>query len=748
METRIHYKVCPFCEAGCGLELTLSGEKVVQVRGDKAHVLSRGFCCPKGIALKEFHEDPDRLRMPVIRERGGFRTVDWDTAFRKVEEGLGRVRAAHGKNSVALYLGNPNTHTMAGALFMALLIRALQTRNIYTASSVDQIPKQTACGFLYGSPVAIPVPDIDRTKLFVIFGGNPLVSGGSLMTAPDMRRRIRELQERGGTCIVIDPMRTRTAEVSDIHLPILPGTDVYLLLGLIRHLFEKNAIRTEAFGERLRNLEALKKAVSPFTLERAARVCAMKPEAVQDLADRIAFTRPSALYGRMGTSVTAHGTLASWAIEVLNLLTGNLDAPGGTGFPLAAHMQAKAASRKGFVTGRWHSRVSGAPEVMGELPASVLAEEMETPGEGQIRMLITVAGNPVIALPESGRVDAAISELDFHVAVDYYINDTSRHADVILPPTSPLSQGHYDFVFHGFSVRNTAVYSAPVFPVPEGEKAKWEILARLALLAEGKGGDTSPELVEGRILEGLADKVVAALGEKSGVTAGMLIQGLTPPPGPERILDFLLKIGPYGDAFGMKPQGLSFEKLAALPHGLDLGPLKSRLKDVLATPDGCMDLLPEILAEDIRRLDRAEERMHRADRPFLLIGRRQLRTNNSWMHNLPSLLKGSRCTLMVHPEDARNLNLKEGGMAEVSSDAGSLEVPVTLSERIIPGLVSLPHGWGHQYPGARLSVAETHPGVNTNRLTPRAMDPVSGNAVLNGIPVSIQPVSDEKGEHA
>lgn len=718
---------------------------MLKVRGDKDHVLSRGFCCPKGVALKAFHEDPDRLRLPVVKENGKFRTVDWQTALNCVAEGLGRVRSAHGNNGVALYLGNPNTHTMAGALFLAPLIKALKTRNFYTASSVDQVPKQAACGFLYGSPATIPVPDIDRTQLFVIFGGNPLVSGGSLMTAPDMRRRIKDLQNRGGSCIVVDPMKTKTADAADTHLSILPGTDAVLLLAIVGHLMASGAVRVQAYNGMLRNMDALKDAVAPFTLERAARVCGMDIEEVRHLADQIAQTEKTAVYGRMGTSVVPFGALGSWAIEIVNILTGNLDAPGGTGFPLPAHLPEKAQSRKGFVTGRWASRVSGAPEVMGELPVSVMTEEMETAGDGQIRMLITVAGNPVIAIPESERVDKAIGALDFQVAVDYYINDSTRHADVILPPTSPLCQGHYDFVFHGFAVRNTAAYSPPAFPVPEGEKTKWEILAHLALIAGGGSADAPPQLVEQAILSSLAGNVVRALGEQSGVTTDMLITALTPPPGPERILDFLVRVGPYGDRFGMTPNGLTFEKLGAAPHGVDLGPLKSRLKDVLSTPDGCMDLLPEIMAADIRRLDATPENGARADRPYRLIGRRQLRTNNSWMHNLQPLLKGSTCTLMVHPEDARTLNLTDGGRAVVTSDAGRLDVPVAITDRIKPGVVSLPHGWGHDYAGAKLSVAETHPGVNTNRLTPANMDPVSGNAVMNGIPVAIGVLSSAQG---
>lgn len=743
MTTRTAHRVCPFCEAGCGLEITLTAGEITRVRGDRDHVMSKGFCCPKGIAIKELHEDPDRLRHPVIKENGLFRKATWAEAFGKIYKGLSFIRKKHGTDSVAIYLGNPNTHTMAGALFLKPLIKALNTRNFFTASTVDQIPKQTACGFLYGSNDLIPVPDIDHTDLFVVFGGNPLVSGGSLMTAPDMATRIKQLKARGGKLIVIDPMRTKTAEAADQHHFIRPGTDVALLFALLGILFKDQGFPKSSYDDRLKNIEKIKKYAETFTAELASKICGISEEAIIKLALDIKNAEKCAVYGRMGTSTVRFGTISSWLIEIINIITGNLDRHGGTMFPKPAHIPEKTVSRNGFVTGRWKSRVSGAPEIGGEIPVSVMAEEIETPGQGQIKALVTVAGNPVMAIPESERIDRAISGLDFMASVDFYINETTRHADVILPPASPLSHGHYDFVFHGFAVRNGAVYSPPVIEKNADEMDKWEILAKLALIAAGNGPEADPSDLAENMINGLADATIKAIGgEKSGIKREMLTSQLTGAPGPERILDFLLKAGPYGDGFGMKQGGLSLKKLLESPHGIDLGALTPRLDSVLATQDGKIDLMPDIIENEIKVLCNWASGFRNLESELLLIGRRHLRTNNSWFHNLPSMTKANPCDLLVNPQDAARLGLIDKGHAEVESEAGKITVPVSVSDRIMKGVVSLPHGWGHDMQGAKLSNAEKTPGVNTNRITPNRIDPLCGNAVLNGIAVRVRTAAE------
>lgn len=734
------FRICPLCEAGCGLEITLDENRVEKIRGDKDHPMSKGFCCPKGIALKDLHEDPDRLTTPVIRgENGEFRKAGWEEALEMVDSRLNHIRKESGNDSVALYLGNPNTHTMAGGLFVRPLVKALKTKNFYSASTVDQMPKMAACGWVYGHPGRIPVPDIDRTDLFVVFGANPYVSNGSLMTAPDIPGRVRALQKRGGKMIVIDPAKTRTARAADRHLFIVPGTDAYMLCAVINVLFSKGMVSPGHLSDFTdpEDIGAIKNAVSQWTPEAAAPVCGVAKEEITRLAEEIGSAGKCAVYGRMGTSTVRHGALCSWLIEVINILTGNLDSEGGTGFPRAAHVPEGSLAGKGFATGRWHSRVSGAAEVCGELPVSVLAEEIETPGKGQIRALLTIAGNPMVAVPESDRLDSALGDLDFMVSVDYYINETTRRADVILPPAPILAHGHYDFFFTGLSVRNLAAYSPPVLEKRPDEKYKWEILSHLALIASGKGPGADPGQVADGMVGDLAKTVIKALGgeEKAGISQQDLAAMVSGRKGPERVLDFLLRIGPYGDNFGLKPDGLSLEKLEASPHGMDLGPLESWIDHALANPDGKIHLFPEPVRSALAEIKNPPKPAE--DRPFLLIGRRHLRTNNSWMHNIASLSRNNPCTLHVNPHDAEALGLAEKDTAAIKSSAGSIFAPVEITDRVMPGVLSLPHGWGHDMEGVKMRVARKNPGVNTNRIVPADTDPLSATAVLNGVAVAV-----------
>ena len=741
MSEKTVYRICPLCEAGCGLAVKLSQNDVEKVRGDGDNPMSKGFTCPKGIALKDLHEDPDRLRTPMIRENGVFREAGWDEALALVERGLARVRKNHGNDAVALYLGNPNTHTMAGGLFIRPLVKSLGTKNFYTSSTVDQMPKMIACGYLYGHPMRIPIPDIDHTDLFVVFGANPFVSNGSLMTAPDIPGRVRALRKRGGKMIVIDPAKTKTAQAADRHLFIRPGSDAFMLLAIVNVLFAEKLVSPGHLGDFIDrdDLGALENAVSEWTPETVADICLVPAADIRDLAREIASSGRCAVYGRMGTSTVANGGLSSWLIEVINILTGNMDRPGGTAFARPAHVPDGGIPKRGFVTGRWRSRVSGAPEVAGEFPAAVLAEEITTPGDGQIRMLITIAGNPVVGAPESDRLDEALGQLDFMVSVDYYINETTRRADVILPPASILCHGHYDFFFHGLSVRNYAAYSPPVLAKGAGEKDKWEILAHLTLIASGMGAEADPGLVAQGILHELASGVIKSLGgaDKAGVAEQTLVDMLSGRTAPERILDFLLRIGPYGDNFGMNPAGINFDKLCEHAHGMDLGPLQSWIQTALATPDNKIHLFPKVFRDAVDQLEAPPEQPGDRDRPLYLIGRRHLRTNNSWMHNIPALSAHNPCTLHMHPENARSLGVENNDMVEITSDAGTITAPVEITDTIMPGVVSLPHGWGHDMKGAQLRVAEKNPGVNANRITPAVMDPLSATAVLNGIPVAV-----------
>lgn len=730
------YRTCPLCEATCGLEISIDGDEVVRIRGDRDDVFSHGFICPKGSSLKQLHADSDRLRTPLIRRDGGFEAATWEEAFAHVAAGLQPILAEHGRDAVAVYLGNPNAHNMSGPIYGRALVKALGSKNVFTASTVDQMPKHLSCGLMFGHPDLIPVPDLDRTGYLLMLGANPHASNGSLATAPDWPGRLEGIRRRGGKVVVVDPRRTRTAEFADEHLFIRPGTDALWLFAIVHTLVDENLVTPGRLEEACTGLDDIARVAARFSPERVEATCRIDAETTRRIAHELAQAETAAVYGRIGTHTTEFGSLAAWLVDVINILTGNLDEIGGAMFPRAAHERPR--KRGGFRTGRWHSRVKGLPEVRGELPVSTLAEEIETDGVGQVRALITVAGNPVLTVPESERFDAAISGLDFMVSVDIYRNETTRHADVILPAPSPLNHAHYDFAFLGFAVRNVANYSPPVLPIPDGMPDEWEILLRLAAIVAGMPPDADIQPFDDLVFTTLVgaaigDEASAVFG-RSGAEVGAATEGGS---GPDRILDFLVRTGPYGDAYGQNLEGLTLRKLRDHPHGIDLGPMQPRFPDALATPSGKIELAPETLLADIPRLEAA------LDAPLsdglLLVGRRDLRSNNSWMHNLDILVKGKeRCTLQIHPGDAERLGIGQGVSVSVTSQAGTVTVPADVTEAIMPGVVSLPHGWGHDLDGTGLSVAARRPGVNSNRLSPGTMDPLSGNAVLTAIPVEVR----------
>ncbi|MCK6556057.1 molybdopterin oxidoreductase family protein [Candidatus Binatia bacterium] len=742
MPTR--YRICPLCEATCGLALTVEGRGVTAVRGDDADVFSHGFVCPKGAALADLDTDPDRLREPLVRRDGVHVPVSWEDAFAEVERRLTPIVAAHGTNAVGAYVGNPNAHNLALLTYGQVFLRALRTPNIFSASTVDQIPKQLACGLMFGSFLSVPVPDIDRTDLLVILGANPVDSNGSLWTVPDFPGRLRALRQRGGRCVVVDPRRTRTAEAAGEHVAIRPGTDALFLFAIVNTLFAEGLVRPGSLADLATGSDAVRTAAAPFTPAAVAAACGISADTTQHLARDLAAAERAVVYGRIGTCAQTFGTLASWLVDVINILTGHLDRPGGAMFPLApafaANAEGASGSGRGVRIGRRHSRVRRAHEVMGELPTACLAEEIETPGEGQIRALFTVAGNPVLSTPNGARLARALDRLELMVSVDIYLNETTRHADIVLPGLSPLETGHYDVVFPQLAYRNAARYSPPVFAPPSGRPTEWEILLRLAGIVMGQGA--------GADLRSLDDFVIGAQVQRAvdnphspvhARDAGDIFAALAPRVGPERLVDLALRTGPYGDAFGARPGGLSLARLEAEPHGVDLGPLAPRLPDLLRTPSGKIELAPRAIMGDVARL-RAALSDGGGERPFRLVGRRHLRSNNSWMHNLPSLSGGrDRCTLQVNPADAGRLGLSDGSRARITSRAGSVEAAVEVTAAIMPGVVSLPHGWGHHLDGTRLRLAAVRPGVNSNLLTDEeALDPISGNAVLNGIPVSVE----------
>jgi len=737
MSESTHHRICPLCEACCGLELKVRDSKVISIRGHDSDVFSAGYICPKGVALKDLHEDPDRLRTPLIKRNGEFVPASWAEAFAEIERRLPPILAQHGRQAGAISVGNPSAHKIGLLLYFARLAKALGSRNVFSASTLDQMPKQLSSGLMFGHWLSIAVPDITRCDFLLVLGANPLASNGSLWTVPDFKGKAKAMQARGGKLVVIDPRRTETAAMADAHHFIRPGADVFLLLGLVHTLFDEKLVQLGRLASLVNGVEAVEAAVKDFSAEVVAPRCGIEAASIRGLARQLASTPRAAVYGRIGTCTQEYGTLASWLVDALNVLTGHLDEPGGAMFPKAAAFAHNTAgqpgSGRGITTGRHTSRVSGAPEVFGELPMTCLAEEIETPGPGQVRALITVASNPVLSSPNGARLARALDSLDFMVSMDIYVNETSRHADVILPGLSPLEDMHYDVAFPQFSWRNHARYSAPVFAAPECQPAEWETLLKLSAIVQGQGAQTPAREIDDRYFAGDAKKLF-------GNTAQAVIDATQGLHGPDRLLEVALRAGPYGDQFGRKPDGLNLAKVRAAPDGIDLGELMPRMPEVLRTPSGRIELAPPSLLQDLQRATQAIAQPVPA---MVIVGRRDVRSNNSWMHNLPILAKGPmRCTALVHPIDAKRLGLADGALARISNQGRSIEAQVQVSEEMMPGVVSLPHGWGHGLPGTRMALAAERPGANLNTLLDEDWrDPLSGNAVLSGVPVELQAIA-------
>lgn len=757
---RTHYRTCPLCEATCGVAIEVDPAadggrgRVLRVRGDADDPFSRGFICPKGSTLGALHHDPDRLRAPLVRKHGRLEPASWEEAFAAVEAGFAKVFAEHGRESLALLLGNPITHHLAPALYVGPLVRAAGTRQLYSASTVDQMPAHVVAGLVWGNPLAFAIPDVDRTDHLLVLGANPIASNGSLLTAPDLPGRLKEMPKRGGRLVVVDPRRTETAERADLHLFIRPGTDVFWLAALVHTLFEEDLVSIGRLEPFVDGVDTVRGLVEPFSPERVAGICGIDAETTRREARDLAKAAAAAVYGRVGNHTVEFGTATAWMAAVLNVLTGNFDRPGGvmTSSPIASPIADGEPGGRGYRVGRWKSRVSGHPEVNGELPAAALAEEIETPGEGQVRAALTIATNPVRSYPNSERLDEAFAGLDFYVAFDVYVNETTRHADVILPPPSGLAEPAYELTFMANAVRSVAKFDPPIFE-PEGP-SEADVFARLILALRGAGGgrgasDTGgadPAVVHEELL---SDAVERFLAKATGAAADLgrdeimaALEGHTPT---EKLLDLKLRTGWQGDLFGRRPGGVSLAKLAEHPHGVDFGPMVERFPERLETASGKLELAAEPLVEDWRRVRARLDALGEGGRTatdgdgLLLIGRRHVRSNNSWMHNVEALVTGrDRCTLLMHPDDAAKRGLEDGATAEVRSRVGRVRAPVELSDAMMRGVVSLPHGWGHDVDGVRMQVARAHPGVPSNVLTDDAViDTASGNAVLNGIPVEV-----------
>ena len=726
---------CPICEASCGIELTIdrAARRVVRVDGDTEDPRSRGYLCPKAYAMSAVFEDPDRVRRPLRRRGSDWDEISWDDALDTVAERLQQVRRRHGAESVASYIGNPIGSDVGAQLYLRHLMGALASPRAFSAITMDQFPKVVSSRLMYGNGAVLPIPDVDRTDFFLILGGNPLVSQGSLMSAPDMKGRLRALQARGGRVVVIDPRRTETAELADEHHFIRPGADAFLLLAMIHVLFEEDRIALGRLGPHVDGVEVVRDATRDFPPETVVEATGISAEEIRRLARELAAARRACCYGRIGTCTQEFGTLASWLIDVVSILTGNLDEPGGSMFPRPATGQLEPSASTGapMPVGRWRTVVRDLPEVNGTLPSAALAEEIDSAGEARIRALVSISGNPVLSTANGARLSRALERLDFMVSLDIYVNETTRHADYILPSTSQLEFENYDYLFEGTTTRNMARWSGAAFEREPGALHQWEILLGLAARLQGR----SAQEIDDEAFVLLAAKHHAR--DRTGGRSPEDLLTALPERGPMRQIDLLLRTGPYGDAFDDTTDGLSLAKVRAHGRAVDLGPLESRFPELLRTEGRRIALAPKEIVADLVRL---REALVRPRSGLRLVGRRQLRNMNSWLHNAELFAAGRpRCTLRIHPDDAARVGITAGGRARVRSRVGELEVDVEISDEMMPGVVSLPHGFGHVDPHARLRrAAMKQPGVNANVLTDdEALDVLSGTSVANGIPVEV-----------
>jgi anaerobic selenocysteine-containing dehydrogenase len=725
----------------CGLKVTVADGKVAKIRPNEDDVWSRGYICPKGTTLGELHEDPDRLRRPLVRRGGEFVEATWQEAFAEVERRLRPVIEAHGLEAVTAYYGNPVAHNFSLSRYAGAFTPMANLPVIYSAGTVDQWPKNVSSALLYGSMWSFPIPDVDRCDYLVVMGANPHASQGSLLACADVLGRLAAIRKRGGKVVVVDPRRTGTVKHADEWLPIRPGGDAALLMAWAQVIFEEGLVDLGHLEGKVAGVEQVETLCREFTPEAVAGRTGLAADDIRRIAREFASADRAAVYGRIGTCNQEFGTLASWLVDVVNVLTGNLDREGGSMFanPIAWSMTSLTPPEfaEGFSFHRWKSRVRAAPEVLGQVPISCLAEEIATPGEGQIKALVTIAGNPVLSAPAGDRLDEALPELDCMIAIDNWLNETTRHAHVILPGYSVLEQPHYDEMLWSWAVRSAGKYSPLIFEPDPEQPAEWEILLTLAALIQGqKASEVNVEALDQLFFAGLVAGITQLPGSRIEGRDPAEIVAATPGRGPERLLDFQIRTGPWGECYGEDPDGLTLEKLAAEPDGLDFGPMVPRLEEVLRTASCKVELAPEYIVGDVPRLRKA---LAEPEDGLVLVSRRHVRSNNSWMHNVASLMTGrDRCTLLVHPDDARPRGLENGATARVRSSAGSLEVPVEVSDEMRPGVVSLPHGWGHDKRGARLAVASRHAGVCSNVLAPGDLvDAASGNAVVNGIPVEV-----------
>ncbi len=661
-----HYRTCNLCEAMCGIEITYQNKTVISIKGDKNDPFSEGHICPKATALTDLYEDKDRLKTPLKRTDTGWVSISWEDAYEEVVSNLKEIQQKYGKNSIGSYRGNPTVHNTGLTLFSGPLLQSIGSNQVYTATSADQLPHHFASLMMFGHYLMFPIPDIDRTDFMLIMGGNPAVSNGSIMTAPDFSKRLKAIKERGGKVIVIDPRFTETSKIANEHHFIKPGTDALLLLSLLFVIFDEKLTSKGHLKEHLNSWETIKELVKSYSPESVSNIIGIDSDKIKNLARQFANAKTAVCYGRLGLSTQEFGGMCQWLVNVLNCVTGNLDSVGGALFTLPVidiiGMSREKGKKGSFNT--YQSNIHKLPEFSGEFPVVTLADEILIPNENQIKAMITIAGNPVLSTPNGKRLEEALESLEYMVAIDIYLNETTKYANIILPTTTGLEAPLYDLVFHQFAIRNTAKYSEALFEKSEEQRHDWEVLKELTTRLSGRGN----------------------------------------PMDIEQTLDYMLQFSTY------RNPKLSVSELKKHPHGIDFGPLKPQLPERLFTSDKKIELAHPLFIEDLKRLNKRIKQWKEESNleyPFYLIGRRHLRSNNSWMHNSKRLVKGKeRCNLLIHSKDAENLRFKDGQVVTVTSTIGQVKLPIEITDKIIPGVVSMPHGWGHHREGTRLSVAE------------------------------------------
>ena len=696
-EVKSHYRTCNICEAMCGIEIKYQDKEIISIKGDQKDPFSKGYNCPKATALQDFYTDKDRLKTPIRRTATGWEDISWDEAFTEIAEKIKGIQDTHGKNALAVYLGNPNAHSLGNAIFLKPFMKSLGTINRFSSASTDQMPHHVASNFMFGAGMLIPVPDIDRTDFMLIIGGNPVVSNGSMMTAPNTLGRMKAIQKRGGKVVVVDPRRTRTAKIADQHLFIRPEKDALLLLAMIHCVFATDKVNLRHLEAMVEGLDEIAELAKNYSPEAVSDFVGIEANSIRTLTAEMTAANSAVCYSRMGASTQTFGGLCQWLTNVLNIITGNFDRAGGAMFPQPAFDLLRNHKRGHKSTfGQYNTRVRKLPFFNGEFPVATLAEEIQTEGKGQIKSLITVAGNPVLSTPSGHKLAEAFEELDYMVSVDIYLNETTKHANIILPGTTGIENSHFDIFFNSFSVRNTVKYSKPLFEKEDNQLSDWQILKEIAA----------------RVTDTPLD-----------------------PYTPEMILDMELKSGPYGE------QGMSLQKLIDNPHGVDMGPLMPCIEERIKTAEGKVNLTPQLYLDDLPRLNAVMTKPARDKQyPLDLIGRRLVKSHNTWTQNSERLVKGKNpCTLEVHPEDAQTLGIANKQLVTVSSVVGEVEIEVVITDDIQQGVVSMPQGWGHNQKDTNMSVAATQPGVSINDLTDAGrVDTLTGNAALNGTPVAIK----------